>query len=910
MSLATGARLGPYEVTAQIGAGGMGEVYSATDTNLKRNVALKVLPAAVATDTGRLSRLQREAEVLASLNHPNIAAIYGLERSGDTMALVMELVEGPTLAERIGQGAIPLDESLAIAEQIAAALEAAHEQGIVHRDLKPANVKVRADGTVKVLDFGLAKAMEPAFALRASAGQADAAAAISASQMPTLTSPAMTQMGIILGTAAYMAPEQASGRPVDKRADIWAFGVVLWEMLAGRQMFEGETVSHVLAAVLTKEPDLSAVPARVRPLLARCLEKDPRRRLRDIGDAMSLVRADDKVTSAPVTVVASAAASSRRLLAAGGWTTAAVLAGALVWLAWLRPPATVESERVSPLVRFQIARTPDVYNRTATAFAVSPDGLRLAYYGDEGTALLVRVLGTGEVRAIPNSASAAPQRDSLFWLPDNRHLVLGAGSGTQVFDVMAGSVRPLCDCRWVGGSANRDGTILLGGFGTGVGVSRLKTGERNPVTVTQADASRGEQDAWPVFLPDGRRFLFTRRTASGDVTYYASLDGGEPARIADGSVRAFVDAEGERGPYLLGIDASGLVAQPFDPDALTVTGAATTVVPGAVALSVSANGVLATSRAGSRPRTIPTWFDRSGKSLGQVGDAGFFEALALSADGRKLVIAENSPSSAQGTAIWLRDLENGVRTRLTIERGSAPVWSPDGSRIAFSALRDGFSRLYQRAIDGTGGETALFTHEGQAYVNDWSADGSMVIYSTNRPDRTAGNDLFFMPMIDRPDRKPVPYVVSPVLEQQAQFSPDGRFVAYGSDQSGTFEVYVQTFPDPSAGKWMVSNGGGVEPRWNRDGKELFYFSGPKLMAVPVTLRPTFSAGMPVALFEAPIQTGYTADSHRWQLAPDGKRFLLLANVGKDQAQPLDVAVNWLALLKNSAGDTTRAGSRR
>jgi Tol biopolymer transport system component len=218
--------------------------------------------------------------------------------------------------------------------------------------------------------------------------------------------------------------------------------------------------------------------------------------------------------------------------------------------------------------------------------------------------------------------------------------------------------------------------------------------------------------------------------------------------------------------------------------------------------------------------------------------------------------------------------------------------------------------LYQRAIDGTGGETALFTHEGQAYVNDWSADGSMVIYSTNRPDRTAGNDLFFMPMIDRPDRKPVPYVVSPVLEQQAQFSPDGRFVAYGSDQSGTFEVYVQTFPDPSAGKWMVSNGGGVEPRWRRDGKELFYFSGPKLMAVPVTLRPTFAAGMPVALFEAPIQTGYTADSHRWQLAPDGKRFLLLANVGKDQAQPLDVAVNWLALLKNSAGDTTRAGSRR
>jgi eukaryotic-like serine/threonine-protein kinase len=865
----------------------MGEVYGATDTNLKRAVALKVLPASVATDTGRLTRFQREAEVLASLNHPNIAAIYGLERSGETTALVMELVEGPTLADRIGHGAIPLDEVLSITSQIASALEAAHEQGIVHRDLKPANIKVRQDGMVKVLDFGLAKAMEPA----------GAPAAVTVSQSPTITSPAMTQLGLILGTAAYMAPEQASGRAVDKRADIWAFGVVMWEMLAGRQMFEGETISHVLASVLTREPDLSAVPSRVRPLLARCLEKDPKRRLRDIGDAMSLVRGVDIQAGAPAIV------GSRRGLVIGGWVVAGVLAAALALMAWFRPASTVDAD--PPIVRFQIERTPDVYNRTATAFAVSPDGSMLAYYGagvDGPQTLFVRTLASGEVRVVKGSATATPLNDSLFWSPDSKQLVRGSAAGGQVFDLTAGAARPLCNCRWVGGSWNRDGTILLGGLPRS-GISRLEPGDRTPVAATTVDASRGGQDVWPVFLPDGRRFLFTRSTLDAGVsTYLGTLDGDAPRPITNGSGRVVVPAAGGRGSYLLVIDGSGVVAQPFDLNTASVTGPAVPVAAGAIAVSASETGVLATSAPGSRPRTIPTWFDRKGTPLGPVGEAGFIEAVALSPDGRKLAVGESSSGQGgPGTAIWLRDLGSGVRTRVTFSGGaSTPVWSPDGTRIAFTTPRDGVGRVYQRAADGTGAEFPLFADDGNAWawVNDWSSDGRWLIYSTPSTDTKVGNDLWVLPMGGAAGGRPVQYIVGPALQQQAQFSPDGRFVAYGSDQSGMWEIYVQPFPNASDGKWMVSGGGGAEPRWSRDGKELFYFAGQTLMAVPVSLLPTFSAGAPVALFDAPIQPAYTSDSHRWQVARDGKRFLLLPNAGKHQAQPLDVVVNWPALLKH------------
>ncbi len=896
MSFTPGARIGPFEVAAQIGEGGMGEVYQATDTNLKRAVAIKVLPALVAADAERLARFQREAEVLAALNHPNIAQIHGLEKSAGVTALVMELVEGPTLADRIARGAIPLDEALSIATQIAEALGAAHEQGIVHRDLKPANVKVRPDGTVKVLDFGLAKAMEPAPA--AATWHAGGLQDVARTQSPTITSPAMTQMGVILGTAAYMAPEQASGKSVDKRADIWAFGVVVWEMLTGKQMFEGETISHVLAGVLTKEPELAAVPPRVRHLLTRCLEKDPRRRLRDIGDAMSLVLQP----AAPATGDAAGqptVTGARRWVVVGGWVAAGLLAVSLAVVTRSSRAATSEADPA--IVRFQIPRVAEVYNRTTTAFAVSPDGLTLAHYGvgaDGLQTLFVRTLATGEAREIQGASTAAPQAESLFWSADSRYLMRGSATGAEVFDVSSGTARTLCDCRFAGGSWNREGVILLGAFGNArEGISRLSGSDRTPVPVTTVDASKGEHDTFPAFLPDGRQFLFTRSNQAGDVaTYVGTLDGDVPKRIADGSRRTLVPAASGRSAYLLGIDATGLVAQPFDLGAMTVTAAPTTVVAGAVAASASENGVLATSGPGSRPRTVPTWFDRQGRSLGPVGDSGLIESIALSRDGRKLAVAEGGDVREQGE-IWLRDLVNGARTRLTFNRGGTPIWSPDGITIAFNSRRDGVNRPFQKPADGTGSEGPLFPFDGNAWANDWSSDGRWVIYSTPSSGNI-GNDLWAVPMTSESEGKPVPYIVAPGLQQQAQFSPDGRFVAYASDQSGTWEIYVQPFPNASDGKWLVSSGGGAEPRWSRDGKELFYFSGQTLMVVPISMRPTFSSGSPAALFAAPVQAGYTSDSHRWQLAPDSKRFLLLANAGTDQAPPLDVVVNWPRLLKN------------
>lgn len=868
MPLAPGSRIGSHVVLSLIGEGGMGEVYRARDTTLDREVAIKRLLDSVTNDPERLARFEREAKALAAMNHPNVAQIFAVE-SG---MLVMELVPGEPL-----RGPLPLETALDYGRQIAAALEAAHEKGIIHRDLKPGNIMVTPGGVVKVLDFGLA-ARETAHP------QSDP------SQSPTLTAPIST--GMILGTAAYMAPEQASGKPVDKRADIFAFGVVLWEMLTGRRMFEGETISHVLAAVLTKEPDLTAVPPRVRHLLSRCLEKDPKKRLRDIGDAMSLVL--------PGTTGAVEAESPRvhRAVSVGGWVTAAVL-GAAAMMAWPRPAAVGETG--VPVAQFSISRTLDLYAQTASAFALSPDGLKLAYYdeaADGRYALLVRTLATGEVSELAGASRVfGPRPDSLAWSPDSLQLARAIQGGASVIDVVTGASRHLCDCRVVGLTWNQEGTILMGGFGPVPGIRRTSVGEREPVAVTTPRPDRGEQDRWPVFLPDGRRFLFTRTSAGVDAMYQGTVDRAEPRRLGDGSPRAIVATPGG-GHLLIGIDASGAWSRPFDIDSLTMTGVAQTLVAGAASISVSSNGVLASSVAGTRPRTIPTWFDRSGAVQGTVGTGGYFESVALSNDGRLLAVAEGA-SGAQGRHdIWALDAVTGIKNRLTFYEGndSTPVVSPDRRRIIYSSIR-GRARLFQRSTDGTGDEAPLFEHEGDVYANDWSSDGRSVLYSQGSASSTTANDLWYLPVTSGVVGTPAPYLVAPGRQQQGRFSPDGRFVAFGSDQSGTFEIFVQPFPDATKGKWMVSTGGGTEPRWSRDGKELFYFSGQALMAVPVSLSPTFSFGTPVKLFDAPIASGYTNESDLWQVAPDGKRFLFLPLAGQQPGPALDVIVNWPALLQ-------------
>jgi serine/threonine protein kinase len=890
LSIQPGARIGPYEVSALLGVGGMGEVYRATDSNLKRAVALKVLPAAVSGDADRLARFQREAEVLAALNHPNIAAIYGLERAAGVTALVMELVDGPTLADLIEGTRLPIEQALPIAQQIADALAAAHDQGIVHRDLKPANVKVRPDGTVKVLDFGLAKATDDG--RTGQAGQADL------SHSPTITSPAMTAMGMILGTAAYMSPEQASGKAVDKRADIWAFGVVLWEMLAGRRLFEGETISHVLAAVLTKDPDLEAVPARVRLLLGRCLDKDPKKRLRDIGDAMSLVRTPD-VTTVP-------GAPSRRWITIGGWAAAVVFAIVSTALLVRRPAPIAVADQ--PLIRFQIPRVSsdrdnlsvDPYNNLSRAFAVSPDGRYLAYYIFDGRLhLMVRTLATGEQREVLGSANVTAQGTPI-WSADSQQLVYQLVGTAQVYDLTRGTSRSLCTCRFFSGTWNRDGVLLIGSTANAGSdsIRRLSLTDRAIQDVTTPDPAKRERDTLPMFLPDGRRFLFTRSTPdSAPATWLGTLDGQAPKKLTDGSRFLFATSLNGSGPLVLGIDEGGLVARAIDLETMTVASESLMVAPGAVAASISDNGILATSARGARPNLIPTWFDRAGTAMATIGAPRIVESLGLSPDASR--IAEAVSRDGGPNDLWLRDVTSGASSRLTFDpaNDADPVWSPDGKRLVFAAIREGIVNIVERAADGTGGETQLFSAVRNAYPNAWSTDGHWVIYTQIRTGDQADMDLWVVPISAGVERKPVPYLVTPGRKAQAAFSPDNRFVAYISDESGTVEVYVQPFPNATDGKWMISSGGGVEPRWSADGKELFYFSGQALMAAPISLEPTFSSRPPIRLFDAPIQAGYINDSDRWQVAPDGKRFLLLAPAGKNEAPPIDVVVNWPALLR-------------
>lgn len=787
----------------------------------------------------------------------------------------MELVPGKTLS-----GPLPLEAVLDYAAQIASALDAAHERGIVHRDLKPGNVIVTPEGVVKVLDFGLA-------ARDTHAPDQDP------SRSPTIT--AMSQQGMIIGTAAYMAPEQAAGKPVDKRADIFAFGVVLWEMVTGARLFDGETTSHVLAAVLTKEPDLSVVPYRLRHLLARCLEKDPKKRLRDIGDAMSLVvhrPADGSTTMS----------SPRRVLAFGGWVAAAVI-GAVALIGWPRPTGAIVGEAAS--ATYSIPRSLDLYNQNSTGFALSPDGAQLAYHNeteDGQYGLFVRTIATGETREVRGAVRTfGPRGDSLFWSPDGRRLVRATQFQAHVIDLESGSARLLCECRFTGGAWSRDDVVLIGGIadaqGLALGIQRVSLGDSATALLTKPNPSDGVPDRWPVFLPDGQRFLFTRRSGDSNAAYLGFLDGREPVQIGTGSPRAIVHLAATT--YLISIEDNGAVARSIDSNAVPpVMGPALNLAPGAE--SVSAGGaIIAASDGGSRQRTVPTWFDRKGRALGPASVASYIESVALSDDGRYIAFSESATGiTGSGNDIWIQDTVKNVKTRLTFSTAndSTPTWSPDGRRVLYTSRPGNQAWIFQKNADGTGEERRLFDDDlSEAYTNDWSSDGRWVLYAARRPGNVT--DLFVRPIVNGVPGKEQLYVGGPRRQQQAQFSPDTRYVAYGDDGTGTFEIYVQPFPDPSRGKWMVSTGGGTEPRWSRNGKELFYLAGQTLTSVPVTLTPTFSMGTPVKLFDVPVQSGYTNESDIWQVAPDGERFLLLPPDKGQVGSPINVVVNWQALLK-------------
>ncbi len=910
-----GDTLGPYRVLAKLGEGGMGQVFRARDTKLDRDVAIKVLPEAFAHDAERLARFTREAKTLASLNHPNIAQIHGLEESGGITALVMELVEGDDLSQRIArlrapgpsarQAGMPLDEALPIAKQIAEALEAAHEQGIVHRDLKPANIKVRMDGTVKVLDFGLAKALDA----HTSSATAD--------NSPTITSPADfrhgygaagTEAGMILGTPAYMSPEQARGITVDKRTDVWAFGVVLFEMLTGQRLFAGATVSDTLAAVLTTEPDWTTLPAGtpapIRRLLRRCVEKDRKRRLDsaagarlEIDDALTAPSAIEGTATSPTT------SASRGRLA---WMVAAA---AVVAAAGLAIPAARHLREVVPdplPIRFEIQPPP---TDDPLSFAVSPDGRQLAFVAtSDGSVsrLWIRALDQTQAQPLTGTDGASYP----FWSPDSRTVGFFAGGRLKRIDSSGGAALDLAMAPiGRGGTWNREGIILFTPDPRS-GLARVAAaGGPSTLVAREGFGQPAYGPRFPQFLPDGRRFLCYLQLAPPELrgVYLGSLDGGDMVRVLVADTMATHAPPG----YLLEARQGQLVAWSFNAAQGVVSGDPVPIASDVIgndtvgrgAFSVSETGVLVYRAATSAQRRQLTWVDRAGRVLSTVGSADDTTAPAgpeLAPDGRRVVWYRQVQGNSDA---WLMDVSRGVETRFTSGPGAdiTPLWSPDGSRVAFASSRSGNIDLVEHPAAGAGGERTLLSTRDTKYPLSWSADGRFLLYRSANA-TTGRQDLWALPLTG--DKTPVPVVQTNFDETEGQFSPDGRWLAYVSNESRRFEVMVRPFPG-SGETVQVSAVGGSQVRWSSDGTELFYIApDARLMAVSIAARTGSQAlvvGAPVPLFSTRLATGanVTGTKPQYAVAPDG-RFLLNARVDEGASPPLAVVVNWTDALKRAS----------
>jgi len=895
--LAAGSRLGAYEIVAPIGAGGMGEVYRARDTKLDRAVAIKILPEAFAADTERIARFEREAKTLALLNHPNIAHIHGLEESSGIRALVMELVEGQDLAQRISRGPIPVDEALLIAKQIADALEAAHEQGIIHRDLKPANIKVRPDGTVKVLDFGLAKAIEPASALRASAGQAF-------SQSPTLTTPAMTQAGVILGTAAYMSPEQARGKTVDKRADIWAFGCVLYEMLTGQRAFDGEGVSETMARVIEREPNWARLPATLSPALrtyiTRCLQKDPRQRVQAIGDVRLALEGAFE-TAVPQTAAPAVVSDWRRLALVG---VAAIIAsgaiiGTLVWVA-IRP----EPPRISRLQVATAGAAALTNNWNDRCLAITPDGSRLIYVGNNGTQIFVRALD-----ALAPVAVFTGSPSGLFVSPDGQWIgfVDGLSSVLKKVAVTGGRAVTLATLDTAGPSGatwGPDDTIIVATNSVDTGLQRVSAAGGPLTVLTRPDRAQGEADHfWPEMLPGGGALLFTITALTGglDAAQVAVLDlqTGKRKIVVRGGSHAHYVPSG----HLVYLAAGTLQAVPFDIARLETHGSPVPVVSdvestlrGAVLAVVAGDGTLAyvLGSAAGTPRTL-VWVDRQGHETPIPAPPRPYFLPALSPDATRLAVYAND----QERDLWLWDLGRTTFTRLTFTPGVdvVQVWTPDGRRLIFTSERAGVRNLFWQAADGSGAAERLIESPNTQYPTAVSPDGRRLIFSDQAPQ--TDTDVMMIELDGT--RRVTPLVRSPFTERDGIISPDGRWLAYEANDSGRFEVYVRPFPDVSSGRWQVSTNGGTRPIWARSGQELVYVSPTgAIMGVGVARGPSWTATTPTLLvkegyFTIPIWWGRSYD-----ISPDGQRFLMIKEGGADgTAAPASIIVaqHWFEELK-------------
>jgi eukaryotic-like serine/threonine-protein kinase len=924
LTLSPGTHLGPYEILAPLGAGGMGEVYRAKDSRLGRTVALKVLPEDFLDDEERKQRFEREARLLATLSHPGIAAIYSFEEISDSSSsssrhiLVMELVEGEDLAQRLANGPLPLEESLSYARQIAEALEAAHEKGVVHRDLKPANIKVTPDGRVKLLDFGLAKIFE---------GDAAGGSAPSVTHSPTLTARA-TAAGMILGTAAYMSPEQARGKPLDKRTDVWAFGCVLFEMLTGKRAFEGETVSDTLAAVLLKEPDWSALPeqtpGKIRDLLRKCLRREAKQRLHDIADARLEV---EELTAASASSFSgslgssgssgssfsspfeektpgpspaggrSAAATSARGSKKSlflSWAVAAAFAAAAGALA-LRAPAP---RREMPLVQLEL-RVPEGVT-LGSSMALSPDGRRIAFAASDEKdveRLYVRTLDSVGAQPLAGTEGAR----FPFWSPDGTAIAFFTADRLARVNAAGGpalTICPVVDGR--GGTWSPRGVIVFAP-GVRMPLHRVSATGGIPVPVS-VFGPKDYTHRWPQILPDGAHFIYLclSEDAGRAGLRVASLDGTEDVFLASTRGRAVYDAG-----RLLYVRETGLYAQPFDPGRRKLSGEPALVVDGIVvegengwtglaAFTAAGDGTLVYRRR-ANPRQNLTWFDRAGKALGTVGETNALAEPFWFADRRRIGITVTDPRT-ELQDLWQVDLTRGAWTRLTFgpRTNSTGISSPDGRFLYFSSNRAERMGLFRRPLDGSGGDESLLATTLDNYGDFISPDGASLVYEVTTG--TGRQELWRLPLAG--ERKPALLLAIPkAAAVHSSGSPDGKFFAYASDETGRAEVYVQRFP-PSGGKWQISTGGGDQPLWRQDGQEIYFLSTDrKLMAVDISLKGEVAVGIPKLLFPIRVSQNGISDLRTQYLnAPDGKRFLVLANADDRQDHPAVVVLNWPAMV--------------
>jgi Tol biopolymer transport system component len=891
MAMLAGTRIGAYEVIESLGAGGMGEVYRARDTRLDRIVAIKILPDAFARDPDRLARFEREAKMLAALNHPNIASIYGVEEGAGRHALVLELVEGPTLAERIAQGPIPIDEALAIAGQIIDALEAAHEAGVIHRDLKPGNIKVRPDGAVKVLDFGLAKL------------GADAASSTSIlgamSLSPTISTPAMTGFGMILGTAVYMAPEQARGKAVDKRADIWSFGCVLYEMLAGRRAFDGEDVTETVGAVIHKEPAWNllppATPAAVRVVLQRCLEKNPKQRIRDIGDVRLALHGafDAGPAIAPgVQSVARRAPLWRRALPlAAAAIIGSVVAGLAAWAVLAN-----RDIRTSAPSRFAL-KLPDSEQLPAaqgTLVAISPDGRTLVYRSRRSGVFRLYRRTLDQLDATPIGDTDAGE--GPFFSPDSQWLGFAVGATLKKVPVAGGPAQTLAELpvNPRGGSWGPDGTIVVGLRESGL--MRVPAAGGKPVAI--ATASPGRQVWYPQVIPGGRAVLFTSSENSPDSgeLEVLRLDTGERRTLLPGSAGQVLPTG-----HLIFVRGGALWAAAFDSNQLQVIGTPAPVLEGirvegggAVQFSVADDGTLVyvPGGTGTGAEFRLGWVDRQGHEERLDMPSRAYAYPRLSPDGTRVALDVRD----QEGDIWIWEFARRTLTRLTFDPSpdTYPAWTRDGRRLVFFSARDKTLSPFWQAADGTGMPERLATTATPLDQGSFSPDGKRLVMRVIVAD--TGEDIVMLSLDG--DHRVEPLLHSRFRERNAEIAPDGRWIAYQSNESGSDQVYVRPFPAVDGGRWQISTSGGGKPLWARGGRELFYIAPEGgLMSVPLLAGSAFSFGNATRVLDTSPYVLSGAVGRSYDVSADGKRFLLITSADQQTGAQINVVLNWFEELQ-------------